>query len=172
MSSNVPQKAKITTPQSQNNSADVKVEEIPLPPQALWAELENGGSSTGDQAEPRVGAAAPAVPSKREIAQLQFTKETFIDIPLAFPFTHADIGLVDSIRVHRLTVGEVGDILDGRAADAPDMFDIYEAMTFVPAAVLRGLISEDGEAVTGACFDFLPRMLRPVPRASSASSST
>lgn len=45
--------------------------------------------------------------------------------PLKFPFNHVDLGHVSSIRVRRLTVGEVGDMLDRRDPKAPGQPDIY-----------------------------------------------
>lgn len=150
-----PTTARVLTPQSKSDPSDVKVEEIPMPPVEMWGTLDNSGDKPASVPEK-----APA--AVREIAQLDFAVPTATMCALDFPFSHPDLGYVKEIKVQRLTVGAVGTILDERAADAPDMFDIYERMTGIPAPVLRGLIDVDGERVTGACFDFLPRLLRPV----------
>lgn len=170
MSSNALQTARIVTPQSKTDPADVKVEEIPLPPPELWAELDNSGAKSVAPSADTAAATGALLP--RDIATLNFVKPTVVAVTLEFPFTHPSLGLVETIEVRRLTVGEVGDMLSRRPPNAPDMFDIYEAMTKVPAAVLRGLIDVDGEAVTEICFDFLPRLFRPVRRTGNASSST
>lgn len=163
MSSNLPQTASIITPQTRSNPDDVKVEEIPLPPAAMWAELDNSAPPPVLPGGLDTGGVDPGRP-QREIEVLGFTVPMGRDVPLKFPFDHALLGHVSRIHVRRLTVGEVGDILDKRDPKAPDMFDIYEIMTGIPAAVLRGLEAGDGEEVTGVCFDFLPRLLRPAPR--------
>ncbi|MFC6447156.1 hypothetical protein [Shinella zoogloeoides] len=160
MTSNAPQTMKIETALEKDDRLAVKVAEIPLPPVDQWEALDNSGDAK------KVSATDQQAPVEREIAQLNFDIPTMVVQPLDFPFTHPVLGHVTEITVRRLTVGAVGNILDGRAADAPDMFDIYAVMTGVPAPVLRGLIDVDGERVTGACFDFLPRLLRPVTTAS------
>ncbi len=165
MSFEQPHTASIVTAQTRSNPDDVKVEEIPLPPVEMWAALENSAPppvAAATEGESRVETSA--VLTDRIIERLTFTAPMWRDVPLKFPFNHVDLGHVSSIRVRRLTVGEVGDMLDRRDPKAPDMFDIYAAMTGIPAAVLRGLEACDGEEVTGVCFDFLPRLLRPVPR--------
>ena len=69
--------------------------------------------------------------------------------------------VIDTITVRRLPVGSIGDLIESLPSDRHDNFDIYAAMTGLPAPVLRGLIDVDGEQVAGACFDFLPRVFRP-----------
>ncbi len=155
-------KAKIETPVDRTDPSKVKIEEIPLPPKEMWGDLNNSGTEVAaDEARKAEQVMAQKV-TPRPIAKLNFRKDMFASIVLNFPFDHPDLGGVELVEVRRLTVGEVGDILDGRRKDAPDMFDIYEAMTGLPADVLRGLEAQDGERVTGACFDFLPPLLRPV----------
>lgn len=135
---------------------DFAVEEIPLPPPEKWGELDNEGEAE---------AAAPAqkpTEQAREIAKLDFVDgKPCRRVPLTYPFNYEGRGLVAEIIVRRLTVGEVGDLLDTRPKGMPDNFDIYGLMTGFPAAVLRGLVDVDGEEVAEACFDFLPRLFRP-----------
>lgn len=166
-------KAKVETPNAMDDPTDVRFEEIPLPPPEMWNELDNSGQA----ADAPTPAAAPSAQAPafapRPVEQLEFRSEAFRKtITLAFAFDHPLLGAVEAITARRLTVAEVGEILDSRPADAPDLFDIYERMTDVPAPVLRGLIDIDGERVTGACWDFLPRLFRPAPPSPPASSST
>lgn len=163
MTSNRPQTALISTPQSKNNPADVKVEEIPLPPAEMWEELDNSGKGKV-QAEPEKWVEKVEHATERPIAVLKFIKPMQESVPLQFPFQHPELGAVEAVTVSRLTVGQMGDMLDRRDPKAPDLFDIYATMTGLEADVLRGLEATDGERVTGVCFDFLPPLLRPVPR--------
>jgi hypothetical protein len=163
VTSNRPQTAKILTPQSKNDPNDVKVEEIPLPPSELWEELDNSGKGKA-KAEPEKRQEKVAPPTERPIAALKFMKAMDQSVPLDFPFEHPELGAVEAVTVNRLTVGQMGDMLDRRDPKAPDLFDIYAIMTGLEADVLRGLEATDGERVTGICFDFLPPLLRPVPR--------
>lgn len=161
MSSNRPQTAFIATPQSKNDPADVKVEEIPLPPADMWEELDNSGKVKTVAAASTVQCEelpAPAAPQ----ARLNFHSSAFKSvIPLRYPFDHPSTGTVEQITIRRLTVGEVGELLDRIDPKARDNFDIYAVMTGVPADVLRGLIDIDGEEVSQVCYDFLPRIFRP-----------
>lgn len=165
MTSNRPHTALVSTPQSKNNPADVKVEEIPLPPPEMWEELDNSGKAKGkEEAETPAAKAVALAPADRPIAALKFLKAMNQSVALDFPFEHPALGVVETVAVNRLTVGQMGDILDRRDPKSPDMFDIYAIMTGLEADVLRGLEAKDGERVTGVCFDFLPPLLRPVPR--------
>lgn len=165
MTSNHPQTALVSTPQSKNDPADVKVEEIPLPPSEMWEELDNSGKAKSKaEAEKPAAKTADQTPADRPIAALKFLKAMNQSVALDFPFEHPDLGAVETVTVNRLTVGQMGDILDRRDPKSPDMFDIYSIMTGLEADVLRGLEAKDGERVTGVCFDFLPPLLRPVPR--------
>jgi hypothetical protein len=116
---------------------------------------------------------APAAPARsRKFERLAFKGgQTTRTIALEFPFDHSDLGEVTEITIRRLTVGEVGELLDSRDPEAPDYFDIYARMCGVPETVLRGLIDVDGEEVTGVCYDFLPRLFRPVRATASSSTS-
>jgi hypothetical protein len=167
MTSNRPQTAVISTPQSKTNPDELKVEEIPLPPSDMWEELDNSGKPKAEP-DPAVTKgtepAAQRAQADRPIAALKFLKPMNHTVPLDFPFELPDVGAVEVVTVKRLTVGQMGDILDRRDPKSPDMFDIYAIMTGLEADVLRGLEAKDGERVTGVCFDFLPPLLRPVPR--------
>lgn len=165
------QTAKIETPLSMDPKGETKFEEIPLPPQELWAELDN----TGDQpaaGAPTQEAPAPAIVKRpaREIAELEFTgKKPFVVVPLEYEFPFGG-RTISEITVRRLSIGEVGNLIDSLPADRIDNFDVYAAMTGLPAAILRGLVDVDGERVTEACYDFLHRSFRRVHPPAPASS--
>lgn len=148
--------ATVAVPISTTDPSAVKYEEIPLPPREMW---EDGQAAAPAEA-PVQPSSADTLQHGRTIEKLDFIGPTVTSVPLAFPFRHPALGLVEEIRVRRLTVGEVGTIMDRRSTDAPDLFDIYEVMTGVSASVLRGLEANDGDAMAGVCFDFLPRFLR------------
>jgi len=160
-------KAIIETSNSAHDPNDVVAEEIFVP----------------DTLPPTEGSAAGVAPAggrpavkPREVETLDFGLDEdgprpFSVVPLKYPFRR-DGQITRQIVVRRLTVGEVGEMLDTRPADLPDRFDIYSAMTGMPAPVLRGLIDIDGEAVAEACFDFLPRYYLPRWTDQGASSST
>lgn len=161
--------ARVAVPQSKSDPSDVKFEEIPLPPRDMWGDSVTAASGASTEATSAVVTKGP----DREIETLDFLLEENSDvlrnIPLKFPFNWQG-NPVRTISVRRLTTGEVGNIIDKRPADVPDNFDIYGAMTGLPASVLRGLISDDGELVAEACYDFLPRYFRPAEMDQSASS--
>ncbi|OJH56017.1 hypothetical protein [Agrobacterium pusense] len=150
-------KARVAVPQSKNDPDAVRFEEIPLPPRDMWEGM--GVAAPVNKAVSPV-AAEPAV-SKRPRKALRFTAGEFSKIvPLQFPFEDDELGAVSQITVRRLTVGEVGELIDQRTGGEEDNFDIYASMTGMPAEVLRGLMDVDGEEVTRVCFDFLPPMFR------------
>lgn len=161
--------ARVAVPQSKSDPSDVKFEEIPLPPRDMWGDSVTAASGASTEATSAVVTTGP----DREIEKLDFLLEESSDvlrnIPLKFPFNWQG-NPVRTISVRRLTTGEVGNIIDNRPANVPDNFDIYGAMTGLPASVLRGLISDDGELVAEACYDFLPRYFRPAETGQSASS--
>lgn len=156
-----PLTAQVSVPQSKSDPSAVKVEEIPLPPVEMWAELDNA-------APPPVASASRAVeePSRNEEQPAPFEELEFIGdahkkiVPLAHPFRRAGVD-VRSIEVRRLRIGEIDAILRDIGDRSVSLFDIYSRMCGQPVAVLRGLVDEDGDAVTAAAFDFLPRALRP-----------
>ncbi|MEZ5782055.1 MAG: hypothetical protein R3D70_10565 [Rhizobiaceae bacterium] len=171
-------KATIQTPASIDPAGPTIAEEIPLPPEHMWSELENGAkpeapAASGETAAAPAGAAPPQtviVPAV-EVAALEFTgkKPRVTEIKLDYPFLFAGEEIA-SIRVRRLTVNEVGVLLETVPDKRPDNFQIYAAMTGLPAPVLRGLIDVDGERVVGACWDFLPRSFHPAQVPAVASS--
>lgn len=129
--------------------------EIPLPPQEMWAALDNSGTE-----------AAPAIPSTAprpvpEVATLTFVgaAKPFREIALRFPFEW-DGRRIDTIIARRLSVQQLGDFFESLPDDgAYDRMAVYGLMCGLPAAVIRALPDADGAAVTGACFDFLPPSL-------------
>lgn len=158
--------ARVAVPQSKTDASAVAYEEIPLPPREMWAELDN---SDADNTAPKQDAvsARPVKPfpemlaSSRPRKALRFTGGEFSkNVPLQFPFEDDELGAVTAITVRRLSVGEVGEILDERTGEEADNFDIYARMTAMPAEVLRGLMDVDGEEVSRVCFDFLPQLFR------------
>jgi hypothetical protein len=148
--------AQVKTPMSKDDPTDMKVEVIPLPPPEMWAELNNA------PATPAVAsAAAPERPEPphREEEQLDFVEDPSVVIPLKFPFRRQGI-VVSSITVRRLTIGQVSGLVTRIGDGEISTFDIYSEMTRQPAAVLRGLVSEDGTEVSNVAYGFLPPSLR------------
>ncbi|MCO5083093.1 MAG: hypothetical protein M9955_15740 [Rhizobiaceae bacterium] len=164
--------ATVQTPATADPNGPTVAEEIPLPPEHMWAELDNA-SKRVPAAPQKPTAETPAPDEKnpsREIAQLEFVGRKPIEtVPLEYPFLLAG-ETISEIRVRRLPIGEVGDLIDSLPAGRIDNFEIYAAMTGLPAPVLRGLVDVDGEKVTGVCWDFLPRAFRPAPPPAPASS--
>lgn len=151
--------AAIRTPATKDPNGDFSIEEIPLPPSEMWADLDNSEKQTGG-----AGPAAHSVVSPkaaRIIEKLDFGGADRRIVNLLFPFTHPLLGRVTEITVRRLSVGEVGDLIDNIPKGQPDNFWLYAHQTGVPEAILRGLVDVDGEAVTDVCFDFLPRVFAP-----------
>lgn len=154
----------VDTPIAKDDPDQVQVETIPLPPEELWPELDNSGPAAPQAPATPVRAPSP----KPEIAKLDFvTAGRTVTIELEHPF-HFEGDLVETITVRRLLVGEVGELVDSMPKDRVDNFEIYGAMTGLPAPVLRGLVDVDGERVVAAAYDFLPRLFRPAAAASSS----
>ncbi len=133
--------------------------EIPLPPQEMWAALDNSGAETAPAAAPDASKAAPR--PAPEVATLTFVGaiKPFREIALRFPFQWEG-RRIDAIIVHRLSVQQLGDFFESLPDDgAYDRMAVYGLMCGLPAAVVRALPDADGAAVTGACFDFLPPSL-------------
>lgn len=147
--------AAVETPQSKNDPTQVKVEEIPLPPESLWAELEN---STAAKNEPEATETAVPVRHKFPYERLEFVKNAEVTIPLQFPFVRGG-ATISALTLRRLTVGEVGDVID-TLPDTYDNYDIYAFMCGQPATVLRGLVDVDGAKVAEVGYDFLPQLFR------------
>lgn len=153
--------AQVSVPQSKSDPSAVKVEEIPLPPVEMWAELDNSPP-------PPVASASRASeePSRNEEQPAPFEELEFIEsdhqrvISLKHPF-RLDGKKITHVAVRRLRMGEVDALVKKTAKGGMTTFDVYAEMTGLSASVLRGLIDEDGDAVTDAAYDFLPRMFRP-----------
>lgn len=172
MSSNARQTAQVSVPQSKSDPAAVKVEEIPLPPQEMWAELDNAAPAARGASDVPLEGTARKATAKPPQAKLNFRPgATSKTISLQYPFEHPLTGEVEEITVRRLTVGEVGELLDRLEPEAKDNFQIYSAMTGLPAEVLRGLVDVDGEEVSQVCYDFLPRIFRPRAKEPSSTST-
>jgi len=128
--------------------------EIPLPPPEMWADLDNSGvGATEDRAEPKKAPPASVV--------LEFIgeKKPFVEVPLTYPFRW-DGRDVTTIVVRRLTVQQLGDFWDSLPEDRTyDRTEVYGLMCGLPGAVIRSLPDPDGQRVTEAAFDFLPRGL-------------
>ncbi|MCJ8506614.1 hypothetical protein MUU53_01670 [Rhizobium lemnae] len=155
-------KATVLEPQSKDDRSDLKALEITLPPPEMWAELDNATPIAAKSEQAAQATAVQAEKPSRKIERLTFVgAQATREIPLEYPFEHPSTGIVEAITVRRLTVGEVGNLLDNRNPDEPDNFDIYAIMTDIPAPILRGLVDIDGEEVSQVCFDFLPRLFRP-----------
>jgi hypothetical protein len=150
-----PTSAMIQTPMSKDDPTQTAIEEIPLPPPEFWGELDNSTAAPA--------ATAPAVSEavyEQDAEELDFVGDDHHTVvTLKHPFRRAGV-VVDTIIVRRLRIGEVDGVLRRVGATKVSLFDIYAQMTGVPAPVLRGLIDEDGDAVTDAAYRFLPRALK------------
>lgn len=134
-------------------------DEIPLPPEEMFAELDNSGAAIESTS---AGPTAAPVQAGPTVAVLEFVgeKKPFVEVPLTYPFKWDGV-VVETIVVRRLTVQAMGDFWDGLPTDGRyDRMDVYAAMCGLPAPVIRALPEPDGTRVTEACFDFLPRDFR------------
>lgn len=142
--------------------ADLGVEEIPLPPDDVRAEMiaeEEAAVAKGEPAKAPQGrpAARPV-----EVAKLDFVgAERSVVETLDFPFD-LDGVRVSAVTIRRLTGYEIAAFVREHLNDDGtfDRYALYSYMTGLPAPVLRGLDQDDGMKVTGACSNFLPRVLR------------
>lgn len=85
-------------------------------------------------------------------------------VPLTWPVEY-DGRVYNAITVHRLSAGDVGDVMraieeHGSKARLP-MFD-------VPFEVIDALDADDADSVNAAVLDFLPRALRPADESQPA----
>lgn len=150
--------ASVKTPMSKNDPTSVKVEEIPLPPPELWNELDNSGDGMAPAPEPEP--AKSEAPAPAPVAVLEFEGDSHKRVvPLKHPFRHNGQRIAE-VTVRRMTIGEVDHFIRQSRDQSFTTFDVYAFQTGLPAEVLRGLIDEDGDAVTDAAFDFLPRAIR------------
>lgn len=101
--------------------------------------------------------------SPPEIAALKFLDPSAVTatVPLDFPFEFEGRE-IRIIHLRRLSMAEVGDISDRLATArlAMDLYEFYGPMAGLPAAVIRGLIDDDGEAFIQKARPLLPRYLR------------
>lgn len=160
-------KAVVKTPGVEGEPPDE--EEIDLPPREMWGELmgqpaakgvphpEMDGLHNHHGFEVKPDVVAPA--AKAEVAKLEFIGDRVKIVSLQFPFIWEGKE-VSEIKIRRLTLGMVSEIVNRPTGVKLTTFDIFARMTDFPAAVLRGLDSEDGEAVSTVAMGFLPRSLR------------
>lgn len=159
------QMMQVRTPIDKNGGE--KIELIPLPPDILYEQAD----APQPESKPMTEATARKASGSAPQAKLNFLSPAFKSvIPLRYPFEHPSTGLVEEITVRRLTVGDVGELLDTLDPEARDNFDIYAVMTGLPADVLRGLMDEDGAEVSQVCYDFLPPIFRPPAKEQSSTS--
>jgi hypothetical protein len=135
----------------------------------------------GAEGEAAAIAASPASAKAAERPRAEVASLRFLDpgalsraVPLAHPFEHEG-GVVDVVTVRRLTVAEVGAVMERYGADDQiELFDFYAAMSGLPAAVLRGLIDDDGAEVVAAARPLLPRLATALffPSISEAGAAT
>lgn len=131
----------------------VDISEIPLPPEELTDALDNTAATDADPAK--------AQPARPEVAALDFLslERLVAVVPLEHPF-RLDGQKVREVKVRKLTVAQVAELTARAGATGFDLYDVYAVMTGLPAPVLRGLMDDDGEAVIGKAYDFLPRAFR------------
>ncbi|MBB3461969.1 phage tail assembly protein [Rhizobium sp. BK377] len=143
-------RAQIETPMSKNDPRGVKLENIPLPPQSMWTELDNSAATT---AAP-VLAESPA-PEVQAQPATYFGKMRERSIPLQYPVA---IGghEITTITIRRLTLGEAQDLLEKSRGRTLMLMEIYAEMTGLSEVELRSLDDEDGTIVIEAAYDFLP----------------
>ncbi|KPF98799.1 hypothetical protein IP86_10735 [Rhodopseudomonas sp. AAP120] len=91
------------------------------------------------------------------VAILDFAGERRKVFPLTQPFDWNGAS-VSEITVRRLAMVDVDKLVSEKRHG--DLYEIYAEMTGLPAAVLRGMDADDGEAMMEAGADFLPRSLR------------
>ena len=138
----------------------VEIADIPLPPEEQWDELDNGATEAiGEQAS-KLALRAPVPPAKLEFEGSAHERI----IPLKHPFKHPETGeMVRQITVRRLLTAEVEEAIEAVLTEGYSNFVLYARMTGLTVPILRGLMDEDGDAVTDAAYDFLPRVFRTEP---------
>lgn len=125
--------------------AGAKDEAFPLPPPELVDEMLRQEGTDRPNTEPVA-------------AVLQFRGVREKAVPLEFDFDYEGHHVTE-IVVRRLSTAELGAVVD-RLGSSFTQWDLFEAMTGFPAAVLRALDSVDGAEVTEVAHAFLPRRLR------------
>lgn len=140
---------------------ELTLEEIPMPPDdefdegGIADELDNDENTIVDE---EAAQEPQTTVSRAPIAKLEFINGVpGKTVPLRYGFIKNG-EQVEKIFVRRLSIGEVGDLIDQYAGVAVPKWELYAAMTGYTAAELRGLIDTDGDDVTGTAYDFLPRI--------------
>lgn len=152
-------KAQVMTPGVEGE--DLGVEEIPLPPQSMWSELDNSGDTAEAPVRQADVPAEKATAPRKSVAMLDFVGDSHLrQVPLKHPFRWEG-SVVESLSVRRLTIDQLSAVLNRQDGESLTTFDLYALMIGLPAPVLRGLVDEDGEAMAEAAYDFLPRQMRP-----------
>lgn len=108
---------------------------------------------------PAAEPAAKPVRAPAERAVLQFLDPASIrtTVPLKFGFVWEGAEVTE-IPVRRLSVAEVGDVVEAMPEGAPyDLYDFLAAMTGFPPPVLRGLMDDDGQELLARARPFCPR---------------
>jgi len=107
----------------------------------------------------------PATPRRASAKAPEVVALDFIDpaaIQRTEPFAHPfrwEGREVRSFTARKLTLSEVARIVEGlRDDEEGDLIVFYEVMVGLPAAVIRGLIEEDGQLLVDTCYPFLPRV--------------
>jgi len=95
------------------------------------------------------------------IASLNFLDDEGVLITLKHPFKDGFGNICKEIRCRPLSFGQVQDFTR-RAVDEDgiELAELYAAIAGIDLPTLRGLKAEDGEAITDAAQDFLPRAFR------------
>jgi hypothetical protein len=138
----------------------------PVKPIESYPDVEPEDHPPVPPSEPEGEAAAEPSAAPPEVALLDFVDGGDRVVKLERPF-RLDGVVVAEITVRRLTVSAVAEL--SRAGKVGDLYEVYSAMTGLPASVLRGLDAGDGLEVTGAAWDFLPRRIREIHQPASTS---
>lgn len=146
-----------TAPKKPDPAPEIDVADIPLPPEEQWVELDNGAETPGSEPAAKSPPRPPVPPAKLEFEGSAHERV----IPLKHPFKHPETGkMVREIIVRRLLTAEVEEAIETVLAEGYSNFVLYAKMTGLTVPILRGLMDEDGDAVTDAAYDFLPRVFR------------
>lgn len=147
-------------PRKPEPAPEVDVADIPLPPEEKWDDLDNSMGAAADKAEAKPAPRAAVPPARLEFEGSAHERV----IPLKHPFMHPETGeMVRQITVRRLLTAEVEEAIETVLAEGYSNFVLYARMTGLTVPILRGLMDEDGDAVTDAAYDFLPRVFRTEP---------
>ena len=140
------------------------IEEIPLPPEdpdfgddGAPEEADEADAGAADEPSPKAARTEPGLP----IRQLDFLDDEPVIITLRHPFREADGTVRKAFECRPLTFGQVQDLTRRAVSeDGIELVEIYALIASTDVATLRGLKTVDGEALTDAARDFLPRAFR------------